>query len=99
MPLALENVQAIEIVNANSYNVSGFMVFNDLKEIHIMYDEGTIIDGVFTKLKGGVLKVKGNDFYAIALSPVDGNKNMYDNLKVILYNKLMSVKGVSGTLV
>lgn len=98
MPVELTNAQSVEVLTVNSYNIASFFVMINKHEIHITYDKGSLNNGVFTRISSGGITLKGNDFLEVSAYMVDPNKNLYGNLKTVLYEKLMQKLGETGVV-
>jgi len=98
MALILDNSQAVQTLQVNAYLITDFSVSIKGQFILVQYDEGSLSNGAFTKMLSKAIKLELGDFASIAMASVDGSKDLYDNLKVILYDKLIYKLGLAGTI-
>lgn len=78
-----------------------------IKSIHIDVDgsigidivKGYEIDGTLTETKRERVRLSGEDFTSLAAILPDNTKNLYENIKTIVYNKLIEKRIIIGTIV
>lgn len=78
-----------------------------IKSIHIDADgfigidivKGYEVNGIFTEIKRDRVRLSGDDFTSLANTLPDNNKNLYENIKTIAYNKLIEKGLIVGTVV
>ena len=93
MPLELATTQPTEVLQVNAYNITKVFIMVDMQEVHIVYDKGSLSNGVFTKISSDSVEIKGAEFTAPDVM------SAYAMLKPILYSKIMDKTGVVGTVV
>ena len=100
MPVELDNQVSEVVAQVNSYNITSFSVQIDAQQIHIYYFVGTIVGSVFTQLPGKpkLLILSGADFFQVAAMAVNPAKNLYNNLKDVLYSKLLEKLDQTGVV-
>lgn len=98
MPLILDSpVEDKKTINA--YLIEQFIVDNKLGSLLIIYMEGYENDGQFVRVHTKTLNITGSEFLAVISAMPDASKNVYENLKDILYSLLQSRLGISGVVI
>lgn len=105
MPMTLTTpetiAQAIDTLEINS-----FAIDLERAEIHISYDKGYVVAGVFTPVIKDQLLTLGAAHFAAAIAAADaaangmpaGTVSVYGAIKVSLYAKLSELTGLVGTV-
>lgn len=96
MPINLTNPESSPVITTakiKSINI-------DIEgSIRIEIVKGYIINGTLNELKRERLVLEGEDFVALATIIPDNSKNIYENVKSIVYSKLIEKGLISGTIV
>ena len=61
--------------------------------------KGYEVGGILTEIKRDRVRLSGEDFTSLATTITDSTKNLYENIKTIVYNKLIDKGIVIGTVV
>lgn len=61
--------------------------------------KGYEVNGALTELKRERVRLSGDDFTSLAATIPDNTKNLYENIKTIVYNKLIEKGIINGTVV
>ena len=96
MPINLSNPEtqpAITIAKIKSINI------DTDGSVGIDIVKGYTVSNIFTELKRERIRLEGQDFIALAETMPDETKNLYENIKTIVYNKLIEKGLISGTVV